>query len=174
MSNLILFGFKGCGKTYWGKRLAEALHYTFIDTDTILEELYAKQHHKKLTCPAIYQAIGEKEFRALEHAAIQTLKGKTQCVIALGGGAVLYHNNMTLLNQIGRLVYLKVDKHTLKERIFSQGIPAYFDPNHPEDSFEKIYRERMPLYERIPAYQVDLSGQSEQDMLKQLMESIDG
>lgn len=174
MSNLILFGFKGCGKTYWGKRLAKALHYTFIDTDEILEELYAKQHGKKISCSQIYKTVGEMNFRALEQEAIHTLKEKTGCVIALGGGAILFQNNLALLHQLGHLIYLKVDKRVLKERIFSHAIPAYFDPHNPDDSFEKIYRERIPLYENIPAFQIDLDQKGEDEILKQLMETMDG
>lgn len=38
--NIILFGFKKCGKTYFGKRLAEKMNRRFIDTDTLIREHY--------------------------------------------------------------------------------------------------------------------------------------
>lgn len=38
MKNIILIGMPGCGKSTLGRRLAEALHRSFVDADTYLEE----------------------------------------------------------------------------------------------------------------------------------------
>ncbi|MBI3236336.1 MAG: hypothetical protein HYZ48_01300 [Chlamydiales bacterium] len=39
--NTILIGFKSCGKTYFGKKLAEHLSLPFIETDSLIEKEYA-------------------------------------------------------------------------------------------------------------------------------------
>ena len=38
--NIILIGFKNCGKTTIGKMLASTLNYKFVDTDILLEKYY--------------------------------------------------------------------------------------------------------------------------------------
>ena len=46
MKNIILIGMPGCGKSTLGRRLAEALHRSFVDADTYLEEKEGKQYIK--------------------------------------------------------------------------------------------------------------------------------
>ena len=41
--NIILIGFKGCGKTLIGKTLAAKLKRGFYDTDSIIESVYAEE-----------------------------------------------------------------------------------------------------------------------------------
>ena len=38
MKNIVLIGMPGCGKTTFGRALAERLHRPFIDADAYLEE----------------------------------------------------------------------------------------------------------------------------------------
>lgn len=42
MKNIILIGMPGCGKSTLGRRLAGALHRSFVDADTYLEEKEGK------------------------------------------------------------------------------------------------------------------------------------
>jgi shikimate kinase len=160
VNNLILFGHKNCGKTYLGERLAKELDYLFIDTDRIIEKSYPKP----LSCREIYREVGEKGFRQLEERAIFSLEGMNNAVIALGGGAILFQNNCQLLQSMGTLFYLKVDKATLKKR------GVYIEKN----AFERIYRERTSLYEAIAAYQIDLSRLEESMILTKFKEYVHG
>jgi len=52
--NLILFGFKKCGKTYYGKRIAKELGLPFLDTDQRLEEIYSLMTGEFLTFREIF------------------------------------------------------------------------------------------------------------------------
>src|SRR5580658_6493421 len=153
--NWILFGFKRCGKTHYGKRLAKELGWDFIDTDDRLEELYDQEFHEKLSCSQIFQKRGEVAFRRFEREAIFSIGGIGNSVISVGGGAVLDPINCKRLEKLGKLIYLKTDKGTLKARMLKHEIPSYLDSEHPEDAFEKMYQERKPLYETIAAVQID-------------------
>lgn len=172
MSNFLLFGFKSCGKSYWGRRLAQEMSYPFIDTDYLLEELYLLHYGVKAGCREICQHLGEEGFRQLESLALLRLKEKHRSIIALGGGSVLSTENLSLLQQVGRLIYLKVEKEVLKERLRGQPRPSFFRKNNFEEAFEEIYQERLPLYERIPAYTLYLN-QSEEKIREQ-WRKIDG
>jgi len=104
---------------------------------------------------------------------IEGLKGLDNTIIAVGGGAILNYKNREILEKLGKLVYLKIAKEPLKERLLSEDQPAYLDPNDQMRSFEKMYDERKPLYEKIPAVWIDTTGKSEEEvtqMLKNLMQ----
>ena len=166
--NLILFGFKGCGKTYYGKRVAAKLHLPFIDTDDLIEQLYFKRYHSPLSCRQIALEKGGVFFRKLEKEVIHSLSIE-KAIIALGGGAVLDEDNVSYLKKLGKLVYLKIDKETLKKRMLSNELPSFLDPNDPEESFENMYHDRKKKYEDIGAAVIDLREKTEQAIIEALI-----
>lgn len=166
--NLVLFGYKACGKTYFGKLLSEELGSTFIDTDNLIEEQFEKKYREKLTCRQITQKIGEKEFRKLEKFALYSLEQRNNMIISVGGGAVLDPYNCDKLKEIGKMVYLEISKDHLRQRIFNEGIPSFLDPKNPEISFEKMYNERKPIYEKIGVHKVNLQEKNDQQVLNEL------
>lgn len=173
--NLILFGFKKCGKTYYGLKVAQRMHMRFLDTDLLIEELYTKRYHQTHNCKEIVDRHGLEVFRELEQQVIYSLVQIDNCVVALGGGAVFQENNVEHLKKVGTLVYIKASKEVIKHRILSGEIPAYIDKKHPQDSFESMYKERKPIYERIQAFCVDTENKTEEQvvtLLCNLVESI--
>lgn len=151
--NLILFGFKGCGKTHFGKRLAERMNRPFVDTDTLLAKKYAEETGQSLSVREIYRALGEEGFRALEMKAISDLSECKSIIVSLGGGAVLHPQNVEELQKIGRLVYLKAGWDTLRRRILLTELPAFLKG---KEDFETMYKERLPIYESIRASKIDV------------------
>jgi shikimate kinase len=141
---MILFGFKGAGKTHLGKYLSRALNRPFIDTDDLICALFPK---RGFTVRAIHQELGESAFRKLEKRAIQTLTTDANAVIALGGGAILDPDHVDYLQKIGRLIYLKASFHTIQKRISS-----FVD----SEALYQIYCERLPIYESISAEVIDV------------------
>lgn len=166
--NLILFGFKGAGKTHFGKLLSLQMHRPFIDTDDVILELYAKEAGKRRKIHDIYKKLGETAFRQLEKKAIQTLKHIDNAVIALGGGSVLDPDNVELLLKIGAMVYLKASPQTIRKRIFKDELPPFLDEKDPEGSFLRMVHEREPIYRSIPARVVDTDALDEAGVLAAL------
>jgi shikimate kinase len=166
--NLILFGFKAAGKTHFGKLLSKELKRPFIDTDDLITQLYAKQFKNELPIRQIHQTLSDTGFRILEKAAIFKLKPNAQAIIALGGGAILDPENLDYLKKIGQLVYLKVGFDSLKKRILNYDLPAFIDAENPEESLRKIYEQRLPIYESIPAICIQVDHLSEEECLAKL------
>lgn len=159
--NLILFGFKGCGKTHFGRLLARKMGRPFIDTDDLIGE-----RPKEL-----YKKLGREEFRALEKRALQTIKVEG-AVIAVGGGTVLDPENVELLQKLGQLVYLRTDAGKLKERIFKGELPAFLEGEDPEGAFWQMIREREPIYRSIRARCVDTDALDEDGIIKELIDGL--
>lgn len=168
LSNLILFGYKSCGKTYLGQKLAQRLDRPFLDTDFLIEKKYTDQFQKKLSCREIVKRHGEPFFRLLELEVLSSLTHVQQAVIALGGGALLKQEARDLLQSLGRLIYLDVDKQILKERMLGLEAPAFLDKENSLESFEKMYRERQPIYNSVSHVKVVVSGKDESEVLDEL------
>lgn len=113
MNNTVIFliGFMGSGKSTFGRKLGKSLGYAFIDMDTFIEERAGK------TTPQIFSEDGEVHFRKLETEAIEALADQVHCVIATGGGAPCFNDNMGSMNAIGRTVYLELAPDKLAERL---------------------------------------------------------
>ena len=166
--NLILFGYKSSGKTFFGSLLAQELEIPFIDTDQIIEKLYKKEFREECNCRQISIKMGEAAFRILEERVIDELNEVTNTIIALGGGAVLSFENCLKLKKLGRLVYLEADKETIKNRIFSDGIPSFLDPINHKKSFEIMYEQRRTIYEKVSSLKIKLHGKTDQQILDEL------
>jgi shikimate kinase len=139
LSNIILCGFKSCGKTTLGKKLADRLGRHFIDTDQLVSS----------NCQAVYLEEGPEVFRAMEKQVIAALTEFHNCVIATGGGSMLDPDNVVIFKKLGRILYLRIEKDELKRRIFSDELPAYFNPLEPEESFEQMVQSRLGIFEAI-------------------------
>ena len=109
--SIFLIGFMGCGKSTFGRKLAAQFDYEFIDMDTFIEEQSGK------TIPQIFAEEGEDYFRNLEKEAIKELSNKKNCVIATGGGAPCFNDNMALMNELGITVYLELSPEKLAQRL---------------------------------------------------------
>ncbi|TET44779.1 MAG: AAA family ATPase, partial [Dehalococcoidia bacterium] len=98
LSNIILTGFSGTGKSLVAKEVAQRLNWDFVDTD---EEI-VKQSGRLI--PDIFQQEGEAKFRELERHTIKKACQQKQSVIAIGGGAIVDPQNYELLAQRGLII----------------------------------------------------------------------
>lgn len=170
--NIILFGFKKCGKSYYGLKAAQKLHMHFIDSDLLIEKVYTQIYHQTLSYRDIVRKHGFPFFRMLEKLVLPLLMQEKNSLISLGGGMVLDQENVERLRELGPLIFLNVPKEVLQKRILSSDPPAYIDPHHPVESFEAIYKERLPIYEAIPAHVLEMNEDLEEDNLDKLIELI--
>lgn len=166
--NLILYGYKACGKTFFGKLLAKELKLNFLDIDSLIESLFNQEFPEKYSCREISSRFGIDFFRKIEDRVVDQLHDINDTILSLGGGTLLNPENQSKLKKIGKLVYLDADKEMIKRRIFKRGVPSFLDPNDPENSFEKMYLERKLHYEKASQFQVQLKGKSRDQILDAL------
>jgi shikimate kinase len=113
--NLIFIcGFMGCGKTTQGKKLAKLMGYFFID----LDEYIANKFDKNIT--ELFKELGETEFRMIESNALsECINDNQKTIIATGGGTPCFNNNMDVMKQNGKVIYLKMNAIDLFARLFN-------------------------------------------------------
>lgn len=168
--SLILIGFKGVGKTTYGKKIANLLRWQFMDTDSLIEELYTLLGHNYMNVHEIHKKIGEKAFRQIEEEALNKLRVVEKTIIAIGGGTVLNHKCVEILRKLGSFVYLKRDKEQIKNFIKMDKIPSFLDADDFDKSFDLMYNERLSMYQSLAGYTLDLSQLKDAEILAKLYE----
>ncbi|OGC13571.1 hypothetical protein A3J90_06790 [candidate division WOR-1 bacterium RIFOXYC2_FULL_37_10] len=150
MNNVVLIGFMGTGKSTVGKKIAERLGFSYIDTDEVIE----KTEKKKIS--EIFNEYGEKYFRDLETEVIKTLQDYDHFIIATGGGMVLRDENVKMLKALGPLVLLYTNPDVIFERIKSvQNRPLIEEDKL--DKIKEILKQRDPIYSKVADFKVDTS-----------------
>lgn len=100
IERIFIIGLPGVGKTTIGRQLAAKLQLPFIDLDNHIEETQDQ------TIAQIFNQGGEDTFRNIEaHALRSYTKLNPKFVMACGGGAPCFNNNMEFMNQQGVTIY---------------------------------------------------------------------
>lgn len=162
MPNIFLVGPMGAGKTTIGKLLAAELCYDFVDSD---REIEAKTG---ANIAWIFDVEGEEGFRRREKSIIESLSQQNNQVIATGGGVVLNQDTRKLLKNSPYTVYIHAPIKTLLERTALDKNRPLLQVKDPEQVFEKILKEREPLYKEVSS----LSLSSAEFSTRQLVNKI--
>lgn len=108
---VFLIGYMGCGKTTAGKKLAKKLGYKFIDVDNLIEEAQGT------TISEIFGTQGEDAFRKIEHEMLSSTFELKDAIIATGGGAPCFYNNIEGMNENGLTIYIEMSPKALASRL---------------------------------------------------------
>ena len=101
----------GSGKTTVGTLLAKRLQWSMVDTDDQIISRMSKP------IDSIFREYGEEQFRKIERSVIAGLCGKSQQVIASGGGAFADPTNRSIMLANGKVFFLKASPEILWERM---------------------------------------------------------
>ena len=136
----------GCGKSTLGRKLAATLNLDFIDLDTFLEDKYFRR------IPQIFAEEGEDEFRKKEQNVLHEVSAFNDVIVATGGGAPCFFDNMEVMNNTGFCIFLDVDTASLVNRlIHAKTERPIIKGKLPEDLhhfIEEMMLKRRPFYEK--------------------------
>ena len=151
----------GTGKSSVGQIVAAQLHFTFLDTDHVIEARTGK------TIAEIFAQDGEPAFRALEKKLVGELVGRKKTVISTGGGLPANPDNLASLKEHSLVVCLWASPEKIWERVRSQ---THRPLLHEPDPLAKI---RGLLAEREPCYrQADVLLNTELRALKDVAQQV--
>lgn len=141
--NIVLIGYMGSGKTSVGRYLEENYGYTFIDTDSLIEE------KEKMSISDIFKYKGEDYFRKLETDILTNMtKNLHKAVVSTGGGMPLREENVKLLREIGKVFYLEVSADTVYERIKTDTKRPLLQVDDPYSEICRMLTMRTPYYQK--------------------------
>lgn len=138
VTNLVLIGMPGCGKTSVGKKLSQKTGRPFFDID---EEIVLKAGK---SIPEIFAEGGEASFRKIEAEVTAELSKKNGIILATGGGAPLFKQNQESLSQNGRIYLIDrpLSQLAVEGRPLSKDLP-------------QMYKTRAPIYEAFCDYKIE-------------------
>ena len=150
ITNLIITGFSGTGKSLVAKEVARRLNWDFLDTD---DEI-VKQTGKPIA--EIFRQDGEARFREMEREAIRKACRQGQTVIAIGGGAIVDPQNYELLARTGLIVCLEAKPETIYERLFREAacspeteVRPLLATDNPLERIRELKASRQPYYANV-------------------------
>ena len=169
--SLVLIGYRGCGKTTVGRKLADRLWQPFADTDEIVMKTAGKPIRD------IFAQDGEAGFRELELAAVREVAQLQEHVIAVGGGALERGENRDALKAGGhKLIYLRCEPAELHRRIAAD--PASADtrpdltPGGGPEEIVTVLAQREPTYRAAAGAELDVTRLSPDEVCVYLARMI--
>jgi shikimate kinase len=165
--NVLLMGYRGTGKTSVGKLLAAKLQKTFLDSDEMI---------KSSTGKSVREMVKEKGwdlFRREEKRIVAELSRKDDCVVALGGGAVLDEENVRNLKERGIFVWLSAEAQTIAKRLNGDRKTGEQRPSltgkDPGEEIRSLLRARAPFYARIANCRIDTTDRSVDEVATEVL-----
>ena len=143
MTNIILIGMPGSGKTTVGRSLSKKTGREAVDIDAEIVKTAG------CSIPELFTAVGEEGFRKLETEAVIRAGKETGRIIITGGGVVTREENYAPLHQNGRIYQLIRDLSLL---------PVEGRPISQKTPLEELYQKRAPLYKSFRDAAVDNNG----------------
>lgn len=109
-TRLILTGFMASGKSTLGKIIANTIGWKHKDLDAEIAKYYGR------TIADLFKEFGEEKFREIESQFLIRELNVDFLVLSLGGGTIVFNENLSRIKEAGLLVYL----HSSPENIFER------------------------------------------------------
>src|SRR5260221_1243877 len=143
---IFLIGLPGSGKTTLGKLLAGKLKLPFIDLDIEIEK------SERQPINQIFEKRKENYFRQVESAMLKKFSASSESfVMSTGGGAPCFHDNITLMNQSGKTIFLDIPVKEIADRLTNNNLAerpllAKLNPEQLKDKIEFLRSQRIAFY----------------------------
>lgn len=138
--NLALIGFMGTGKSSVGRLVAGVLHFTFLDTDHVIEARAGKSIRD------IFAQDGEPAFRQWERRIVEELTRRDKTVIATGGGLPADPANLASLKTHALVICLWASPEDIWERVRGSDHRPLLNEPDPLAKIRELLAVREPCY----------------------------
>lgn len=163
MSNVVLIGMPGVGKSTVGVILAKVLGYHFVDADILIQE----QEDRLLR--EIIEEDGVDGFIEIENRVNSQIQ-EENAVIATGGSVVYGKEAMENLSRIGTVIYLQLDYEPLSKRLGDlkgRGVVL-----REGQTLQNLFDERTPLYDKYADIVVNEAGLTVEETLDAVVDGL--
>ena len=165
--NLYLVGYRCTGKSSVGRLLAKSMAWTFVDMD---HELVTEAG---MPIEEMVDSRGWKYFREREGKLLQRFSQTTKKIISTGGGVVTVPENIAIMRDSGKVVWLHASPDTIAARMEADKSTAdQRPPLQGDDSvveIEEILAERLPLYDEAMHLQVETDDLSVEEVSESIL-----
>ena len=138
---IVLVGMMGAGKTTVGRRLAQKLKRTFVDSDDEIEKAAG------MSIDDIFRGHGEADFRAGESRVIARLLKDDGIVLGTGGGAFMNAETRALIKATAVSVFITAEFELLFSRVSRRNNRPLLKTADPRATLRALIEARTPIYE---------------------------
>ncbi len=166
--SIVLTGPMGSGKSSVAHLLAAQLGLQVVDLDACIVEQAGK------TVNQIFAEYGEAGFRERESAELARLVGRTDMVLATGGGVITRPENRRLLPLIGLVVNLTASVDELAHRLATaDDRPLLQGEESLAARISRLMLEREAWYAEADI-RIDTTGKTLEDVANSILASYRG
>lgn len=154
MTNIVLVGMMGSGKSTLSHLLYEKTGYQPIDCDHLIETQVG------MTINDMFKSYGQEYFRDRETELLSNLKPE-KAIISTGGGMILRPINRERLSSLGTVFYLEGSLDTLYNRLINQtDNRPLLDVKALYDQLSDLLLERGAIYRQAADYSICIDNKS--------------
>ncbi len=148
--NLVLIGYRGCGKSVVGELLAKQLNMVCVSMDARIVG------HAGLSIPDIVERFGWQKFRDMETTVARSLSEKDRLIIDTGGGVIERPENIEALKNNGMIFWLKASTEIIVRRIEGDTQrPALVEGKTFTEEVAQVLAERTTKYRAASHHGID-------------------
>ncbi|MFT4152861.1 shikimate kinase [Parafilimonas sp.] len=141
---IFLIGLMGSGKSYWAYKISKTLDIPAFDLDAAIESAEGK------TIAEIFAEKGESYFRLKENEILKSFAQKENFILAAGGGAPCFHDNMEWMNANGITIWIDEPVSVIAARLQKEKSHRPLIANVADEALESFFYEmrnkRRPFY----------------------------
>ncbi|MFZ2651494.1 MAG: shikimate kinase [Burkholderiaceae bacterium] len=164
---IALVGMPGGGKSTVGRHLARNLNLRFFDADVEIEQ--------RIGCPIrlFFEHEGEARFRDVEQEVVADLVGRSDAVLAMGGGAVLSEASRLALRERTTVIYLRSAPEELFRRLRHDTHRPMLQVPDPLRKLRDLHTERDPLYRATAHFVIETGRPSVHTLVNMVLMQLE-
>ncbi len=164
MTNIVLIGMSGAGKTTIGEILSLRTGKTLKDMDFLIEKKDGRSIEE------IFKLEGEAYFRSLEEELSIELSLSRDSIISTGGGVILNPKNIDNLKNNSKLFFLNASIDTLIRNLnFSRVNRPLLSGNDLRKKVESLYSARISLYLTYADFVIDVNNREIAEIVEDII-----
>ena len=165
--NLVLIGYRACGKTSVGRVLSRLLGRPLVDLDEVVETEAGE------TIAELVAREGWEAFRRRERDVVARFAAAPGLILATGGGVVLDPENVQRLRDHGFVIWLTAPAETIQARLAAHPDETGKRPAlQGADSLREVatvLEQRLPLYQAAADLELDTTGAEVETLARRIV-----
>ncbi|MCG8572346.1 MAG: shikimate kinase [Spirochaetes bacterium] len=165
MKNIILIGYRGVGKSTIAQKLAEHFLSPMLSLDECIKEQVGDLQQ-------FIQREGWEIFRRIEGNALKSLPANHH-IIDCGGGIIETAENISILRELGTVVWLKANEQTIQTRLKTTHTRLSLSGTDYVNEISQVLKRRNPLYQKAAHYIIDTDHKELREIVQQIIQTIE-
>lgn len=164
--HIFLIGFMGAGKSTVAAELKELLNRECLEMDQMIVE------SQGMPISDIFDKYGEGHFRDIETQTLVDLKEKEPAIVSCGGGIVVREENISHMNESGRIVLLTATPETIYERVKDSTDRPVLNGNMNVEYIRELMEKRRAKYEAAADLIVATDGKGVDEICREIIAGV--